>query len=160
MAPTDDDAPRTPADHQPVVPVQAAECRGHGRNDAAVGIADIGQPIEQRLGQIRLAVEVAIGLDQGLGAVERQHTAQQPLVGSDPKRRARALLQPVGQPQVVGVEMRRQDPADGPFAQRSVQQGLPQIARRPIRQAGVDKAPARIVFQQPHIDVIELEGQR
>ena len=94
------------------------------------------------------------------GAVAGHHAGVQPLLLGDPQGRLPALGEPAGKPDMVGMVMRDDDPPHRPAAEMLGKDLLPQPGRRRAGKAAIDDRPARPVFQQPQIDVVEREGQR
>jgi hypothetical protein len=66
----------------------------------------------------------------------------------------------IGEPNVIRVVMRHDDPVDRQSAQPLGKDPSPQFLGLRHRITGVDDRPARAVFEQPQIDVVEREGQR
>ena len=67
--------------------------------------------------------------------------------------------QPAGQPGMIGMEVRHQDPVHRPPGQHPAEHGLPHGARRRIAVAGVDDGPAVAVVAQPEVDMIQRQRQ-
>ena len=94
------------------------------------------------------------------GGVAGHHAGVQPLFLGDPERRLPSLAEPAGQPDMVGVVMRDEDPPHRPAAEPLGEDLLPKRGRLRAGIAAIDDGPARAVFEQPQIDVVEREGQR
>ena len=94
------------------------------------------------------------------GAVAGHHARVQPLLLGDPQGRLPTLGEPAGKPDMVGMVMRDDDPPHRPAAEIAGKELLPQRGRLSPGKAAIDDRPARPVFQEPQIDVVERKGQR
>ena len=56
--------------------------------------------------------------------------------------------------------MRRDDAGERPALQQARQQGVPELARRLVVDAGVDQREALAVLDQINVDMVEPERQR
>ncbi len=98
------------------------------------------------------------GRGQGL-LVQHQHAGRQP--GGAGHQQFRALpLEPAGQPDVVGVVVRHEEPGDGVAAEGAGAEGLDDGAGALRVETDVDHRPAGILAQEVDVDVIQRHRQR
>src|SRR5437773_2216940 len=115
-----------PADLDDAALADAAVGRGHRRHAAAVIALALG---EDRAGlgiEPGAAAEIAAALGRILAA-RRVHAGVQPLLVGDQERRLPALGQPAGHADMVGVEMRDDDPGYRPAAEVLGEDALPSV---------------------------------
>src|SRR6185312_3954879 len=89
----------------------------------------------------------------------KRKTRLVPLARRGPQLDAKPLGEPAGQPDMVGVIMRDDEPRHRPV-ELVRDDMLPEALDGVAGDAGVDNGPTRAVRDQPQIDVIEREGQR
>ena len=78
----------------------------------------------------------------------------------DPGADLELVAEPAREAEVVRVAVRNDDALDWLLAAVRLEHGFPVRLDVVEVEAGVDDGPAVVLFQQPQVDVVQLEGQR
>jgi hypothetical protein len=97
---------------------------------------------------------------RGVFHVEIGLACAQPFQLGHPKIGPGPVLQPAGEPDVIGMEMRSDDASDRPAPEPVRQKRFPGSDRDRIAEPGVDQHPGITVIQQVEVDVIERDRHR
>ena len=158
MAFPDDDPPFPSADldrHPVGKPLKA---RRHRWDTAAVAFLPLAEELSFRVVETGAAREIAPHRGEILGSMAH-HPSGQPFLLGDPQWHLPTLGHPIGEPHVVRVVMRHDDPSDRHSAEPLGKDPFPQLPGLGHGIPGVDDRPARTVFEQPQIDMVEREGE-
>ena len=104
------------------------------------------------------AVEAAIRLGIERARIKMNGEADEVFGLAHGKREAKALAEPAGEPDVIGMIVGDQDAGQRPAAQRAVEQRFPGRASRRVVEAYRDRGPR--VLNQVGVDVIEAMEAR
>jgi hypothetical protein len=106
---------------------------------------------------VEIEVAVVLGLERA--GVEMDVQALQIFRRRHVKRHVEMLQQEAGGADMVGMEMRGDDPRQRSSAQHPVKQRLPRRLGRLVTEPGVDERPAGAVFDEVDVHVVEEERQ-
>jgi hypothetical protein len=122
------------------------ETRRHRRDAAAVAVLPFAEKLGCRVVETGAASKTTPHRAEILGSMAH-HPGGQPFLLGHPQRCLPTLGQPIGEPDVVRVVVRHNDPSDGQSAEPLGKDPLPQLFGSRHRVAGVDDRPARTVFE-------------
>ena len=159
MAFADDDPPFPSADLDRHPVGKALKTRRHRGHAAAVAVLPLAEKLRFRVVEARAASETTPHRGEILGSMAH-HPGEQPFLLGHPQGRLPTPDEPIGEPDVIRVVVRHDDPSDRQSAEPLGKDPFPQLLGLRHRVAGVDDRPAGAVFEQPQIDVVEREGQR
>jgi len=160
MARADDDAPLAAADRQFIVLAQTAEDVGHARDILAETAETRRIAVDAALAEAGRAVEIQRFLRRFAAGVEDQRLAHQEIGARHLEFDVPFAREPAGEADMIGMEMGDDEAGDGLALEARLKDLTPQGLDLVGRNAGVDHRPAFVAFDQPEIDVVELEGQR
>src|SRR5690606_24626494 len=145
------------ADGQFVALAQAAENIRQARDALAEAAEALAVALDPALAEARRAVEVERFLRRLAARIEHEVAAHQKVRPRHRKLDAPFAREPAGEDYMLGMEQRHDEARHRLAAKAGLENLAPERLHLVGGNAGIDHRPAVAVFQQPEIDVVELE---